>query len=161
MTATPQPALAHRRMRRRELLGLSADEVSWELGIATLSAERHKAGAKSGRPRVVQLNAEAQQLLKSLKVRDLQTGAFFPGARESFAWEERLRAAWNRIRRRAHLHDLKLHDLRHHFAVRARQAGAPLEVVRDLLGHSNIGMTERYAHVGKTELAHAVAQVKL
>jgi len=148
-------------MRRRELLGLSQDEVSWELGIATLPPSRHKAGWKSGKPRIVQFNAEAQRLLKSLKVRDLLTGEFFPGAREGFSWEERLRAGWVRVRDRAKLRDLQLRDLRHHFAVRVRQGGAPLETVRDLLGHSTVAMSERYAHVAATELSDAVAKVRL
>ncbi|RPH64007.1 MAG: hypothetical protein EHM78_27040, partial [Myxococcaceae bacterium] len=55
----------------------------------------------------------------------------------------------------------RIHDLRHSFAVQARLAGAPLEVVRDLLGHADIRMAERYAHVAEGELRQLVAKIGL
>ncbi len=54
--------------------------------------------------------------------------------------------------------DLHFHDLRHDFATRVRRGGHGLDVVQALLGHSSPAMTQRYAHIGRSELAAAVGQ---
>ena len=46
----------------------------------------------------------------------------------------------------AGISDLRFHDLRHTAATRMVQGGADLVTVRDILGHSNIKMTVKYAH---------------
>ena len=54
---------------------------------------------------------------------------------------------WRGFRRSIGLNDVRLHDLRHSFATEAVRRGIPLPVVSKLMGHSNIAMTMRYAHV--------------
>lgn len=56
-------------------------------------------------------------------------------------------AAFNRIADKAELPRLTVHQFRHTFAVRARQAGVPLEDIKDLLGHKEISTTQIYAHI--------------
>lgn len=46
----------------------------------------------------------------------------------------------------AKIFDLHFHDLRHTFATRLADAGVPLSVIAELLGHSDIRMTKRYSH---------------
>jgi site-specific recombinase XerD len=46
--------------------------------------------------------------------------------------------------------------LRHDFASRLVMAGIDLYRVKDLLGHSTIQVTEKYAHLSKGVLAEAV-----
>lgn len=48
---------------------------------------------------------------------------------------------------RAGIQPCGYHVLRHTFASHLVQRGVPLAVIRDLLGHSSIKMTERYAHL--------------
>ncbi|MEG0285976.1 MAG: site-specific integrase [Vagococcus sp.] len=55
--------------------------------------------------------------------------------------------ASDRIMKQAKLPKIKVHDGRHTNAVRLRQAGVPLEDIKDLLGHKDIEMTQMYAHV--------------
>ena len=54
---------------------------------------------------------------------------------------------------------MRLHDLRHTVASQAALNGVPLPVVARLLGHSNVSMTMRYAHVGDREIEAAAERV--
>ena len=68
---------------------------------------------------------------------------------------------WRNFRRDIGLDDVRLHDLRHSFATEAVRRGVPLPVVSKLLGHSNISMTMRYAHVCDTEAEKTAERVGL
>ena len=56
---------------------------------------------------------------------------------------------WYRVRARAGLEDVRLHDLRHSFASRALALGESLPMIGKLLGHSQIQTTARYAHLAR------------
>nr|WP_280637659.1 site-specific integrase [Methylomonas koyamae] len=55
--------------------------------------------------------------------------------------------------KRAGLEDCTLHTMRHTAATRLVQAGMPLYEVSNILGHSNILMTARYAHLAKADVS--------
>lgn len=55
-----------------------------------------------------------------------------------------LEGAWRRIRQRAGIPDVRIHDLRHTVGAYAGQAGANDFLVRDRLGHKTLAMTGRY-----------------
>ena len=50
-------------------------------------------------------------------------------------------------RRNAGISNFRFHDLRHTFATNQRLAGTDLNDLKDLLGHADLTMTMRYAHV--------------
>ena len=54
---------------------------------------------------------------------------------------------WQRIRERAELDDVRLHDLRHSYASRALALGEGLPMIGELLGHRKVETTARYAHL--------------
>jgi len=54
---------------------------------------------------------------------------------------------WNQVRQTARVTDVRVHDLRHTFASRLVMAGVLLAAVMELLGHTTIAMTMRYAHL--------------
>ena len=64
-----------------------------------------------------------------------------------------------RVATEAKIDDFHFHDLRHDFATRLRGAGVGLSTVKELLGHSTITLTERYAHVQSAELRGAIAAI--
>ena len=58
--------------------------------------------------------------------------------------------------RKAGLDDVTWHTFRHSFASRLTQAGADLVTVKELLGHSTISVTMRYAHTNRDAKTRAV-----
>ena len=117
-----------------------------------------------------------------LRIRDAKTGArmvpLTPAALEVLAGVKRVRgspwvfpagkpdrhlsqlmSAWRRVRERAEVEDVRIHDLRHSFASRALTVGLALPMIGRLLGHTDIGSTARYAHLSRDAEKIAVARV--
>ena len=69
--------------------------------------------------------------------------------------------AWHRIINKAQLPKIRIHDGRHTNAARLRQAGVPLEDIKDMLGHKNVKTTEIYAHVSAEVKERAVNKLEL
>ena len=67
-----------------------------------------------------------------------------------------LDAIWLRLRKRAKLKDVRIHDCRHSYASRALALGEGLSMIAALLGHAKVTTTARYAHLARdTEKASA------
>lgn len=60
---------------------------------------------------------------------------------------EGLKTGFRRAREAVGMDDFNFHDLRHSCASLLINMGTPLEVVRDILGHTSVKTTERYAHL--------------
>lgn len=58
-----------------------------------------------------------------------------------------LKRFWERMRVQAEIPDVLIHDLRHTFASLLVSGGASLEMIGRLLGHTQIGTTQCYAHL--------------
>ena len=109
--------------------------------------------SKSGKPRYVFLNAAAVDVLTSIP-RLPANPYVFPSpvtGRPSAS----LHFPWQRIRTKAGLEDVRLHDLRHSFASALVNDGKGLYAVQRLLGHANAKATQRYAHLARETLADA------
>ena len=115
------------------------------------------ADSKTG-PRTVLLNAPAREIV----VRRVQQGNghwVFPSVKDESRHQHTGLVHWYRFRREAGIEDVRLHDLRHTVASQAAMNGVPLPVVARLLGHSDVRMTMRYAHVGDREIEAAAERV--
>ncbi len=69
-----------------------------------------------------------------------------------------LHVPWRRIRDRANLPGVRIHDLRHTYASNAVCAGVPLQMVGRILGHSVLQTTLRYAHLADEPVQKAAAE---
>jgi site-specific recombinase XerD len=67
--------------------------------------------------------------------------------------------SWETILKLAQIKNFRWHDMRHHFASRLVMAGVDLNTVRELLGHSDLKMTIRYAHLCPNIKAEAVSRL--
>ena len=70
-----------------------------------------------------------------------------------------LQPFWQRVRARAGLKDVRIHDLRHTFASTAVASGQGLPMIGKLLGHTQVQTTARYAHLAADPIKTAADQV--
>jgi len=115
--------------------------------------------AKSNKTRYVPLNAEAVKVLKAWKPETTADAAYvFPGKSDGEPLIE-IKTAWSKLLTAATVASFRFHDTRHHFASRLVQNGVDLNTVRELLGHADIKMVLRYAHLSAEHKAAAVAKL--
>lgn len=134
-------------LRRGELTSLEWRDI--DLGRKMLTVRRER--AKSGKQRHIPLNAEAMSVLTQWRSQGRDQGRLFRVNDPKKAWEGVLEAAG--------IKDFRFHDLRHHFASKLVMAGVDLNTVRELLGHADLTMTLRYAHLAPEHLAAAVEKL--
>jgi len=136
--------------RLNEVMKLRWEHV--DLDQAVLRLPDSKTGAKA-----VQLGEAAVDTL-----RQAPRCAFNPhvivGAKPGKSLSD-LQPFWQRVRARAGLKDVRLHDLRHTFASVALASGQGLPMIGKLLGHSQVQTTARYAHLASDPVQAAADEV--
>lgn len=143
-------------LRRGELFSLRWRDVDIERALVTVQG----GDAKSGQTRHVPLNAEAAKVLKAWHPagdRGKGDAVVFPGADGGRLKD--IKAGWLALVRRSGVKDFRFHDCRHSFASRLVMRGVDLNTVRELLGHADLKMTLRYAHLAPEHKAAAVARL--
>jgi integrase len=124
--------------RLTEILTLKWEHVDVEQGVLRLP------DSKTGK-KLIYLNAAAIGLLRIMpRMRD--NPYVIAGGRPR-ARLINLQKPWRRIRAKAGLNDVRIHDLRHSYASVAAGAGLSLPMIGKLLGHTQAATTQRYAHL--------------
>jgi integrase len=143
-------------MRFGEILGLEWSDVDWERRLITVrqSLVRGVLGTpKNGKIRHIPMTQDLYQTLG--EIRGVH-GYIFPQPEGEWTHRVALNAI-HRICKRTGVRQICWHLLRHTFASHLAMEGVPIPVVQQLLGHSNITMTMRYAHLSPSKLNEAIA----
>jgi integrase len=136
--------------REQEVLALEWSSLDLESGRARL--QDTKTGL-SWRP----LGGAALQLL--LEMPRIQGSRFvFPGGKPTAPLTD-IKHVWHAVRDAAGLPDVRLHDLRHHFASAGAQRGISLAALGAVLGHREIATTKKYAHLGEDPTKRAADEI--
>jgi integrase len=143
-------------MRRGEIFQLRWENVDLNGKTLTVVAS----SAKSGKTRHIPLNDEALGAMIHWSNQTSANGLVFPSSVTGKEFNN-IKKAWKSLLTLAEVEDFRFHDLRHHFASKLVMGGVDLNTVRELLGHSSIDMTLRYAHLAPEHKANAVAVLNL
>ena len=136
--------------RRNEILSLRWEQVNFERGCLCLPET--KTGAKT-----ISLGAPALELLAGLpRIED--NPYVLPGALPGRHYVG-LGKAWRRLRAKADLPDVRLHDLRHSYASMGAGLNESLHVIGALLGHRDTATTQRYAHLSDNPVRAAADRI--
>lgn len=137
-------------LRRGELFQLRWINVNLSSKQITVTSTT----SKSKKARYVPLNIEALNTLKSWHEQTRNSEYVFPNKDGEPLTD--VKHSWASLLERAAIKSFRFHDMRHDFASQLVKKGVSLYVVKDLLGHSTIQVTERYAHLAPKQLEDAV-----
>jgi integrase len=133
-------------MRRGELLSIRWKDVDQTTRTIRILK------TKNGHPRTVPLTPKAVEILASLEKKDERVLPVTPNA---------VRLAWERLRKRAGIVDLRLHDLRHEAVSRFFEYGLTVPEVALISGHRDPRMLSRYTHLRPEKVAEKLAKATI
>jgi integrase len=138
-------------MRRSEILNLR-----W-LDVDLMHRQINLPQTKNGKGRTVYLNEMAINVFRLLAL-DAETEAAEPVFGLD-ATPEEVSMCFVRACRKAGISDFRFHDLRHTHATWLRQSGVQLDEIARQLGHSDLRMTTRYAHLSESQAREAISRL--
>lgn len=165
--------------RMGEAMALTWRDIDLERKTVCLHTTKKAARGRSAKPRFVPLNQALLEMLKAMAERrkadrEKPKGEPKPegesepeGERKEGKGSEspdrvftispyNLKRAFEKVCKHAGIGHCRFHDLRHTFASGLAMAGIPLNTIRELLGHTSLVMTLRYAHLCPNVKAEAV-----
>lgn len=135
--------------RLNEALRARWDQIDKETRVWRIPASN----SKSKRIRSVPLNDAALEVLSQLGTEG-HFDLLFINTRTKKPLVN-IHKVWGRLREKAGLEWLRIHDLRHSYASFLVNSGRTLYEVQQILGHSDAKVTERYAHLSSKTLQDA------
>ncbi len=141
--------------RLNEALTAKWAQIDRTQRVWRISAEH----SKSKRMRSVPLNDSALEVLEQLCTEGEFANLFVN--HQTGQPYTTIMKVWARLRQKAGLPDLRIHDLRHQFASFLVNSGRSLYEVQQILGHSDPSVTQRYAHLSTKALQEAANSASL
>src|SRR6266566_4550558 len=137
----------HSGMRLGEILNLRWHDLDFAAGFILVR------DSKNGESRQVPTDATLSALFRAYPHRP-STDLVFSSSSGGHIVD--VRTGFQNAGKRAGLIDLHFHDLRHTFASQFVMAGGDLYILKEILGHKSITMTQRYAHLSPTYKIKAI-----
>ncbi len=136
-------------MRKSEILNLKWEQADLRHGFILLDI------TKNGERREIPINETLRGILQGI-TRRLDIPYVFYNPITGKPYTKDLKRSFQTALKKAGIKDFKFHDLRHTFASHLVMAGVDLTTVKELLGHKDIKMTLRYAHLAPSHKVKAV-----
>ena len=134
-------------MRREEIHLLETGDIDFQ--ERTIRIRK----GKGGYPRMVPIAPPLYDVLKEYVTESKVTGRLFQ------VNAQRLSRIIKAVARAAGIEDFHGHSARHYFATQLNEAGVPLNVIKELLGHQDIATTAIYLDVRPTAMHQAVSKL--
>jgi integrase len=109
-----------------------------------------------GKPRTIHLNKPLMDLLSGLSSKDAGGYVFPSPKKEENSPITDINHTFRRVCKKAGIENLRFHDLRHTFASHLTIQNVPVKAVQELLGHSSLNVTMKYAHLADLHKEQAV-----
>jgi integrase len=150
----------HTGLRRTELFTLRREQIDFPNAFLILTTKT----TKNSHQRIVPLNAQALGALRDqiqwLRDQGIDSPWVFHNPATGKPLRPDVDTAWYTALRRAGITDFRFHDLRHTTASYLRMAGVDLQTIKEILGHQDIAMTQRYAHISQLYRLQAVRHLE-
>jgi integrase len=133
-------------MRKSEILSLKWGQIR--------NGQIYVTG-KGAKPRQIPINDDLKALFKEIRKREgLRSKHVFTYQGKPIA--DNVKNGFKSALKKADIVNFRFHDLRHTFASHFVMRGDDLKTLQEILGHSNIATTMRYAHLSKANKAKAI-----
>lgn len=138
-------------LRTKEILNLRWEKVSFQAMQMEFIV---KSNNPQGKKHTLPITSPIMEILQGQKPK--AKGYIFTYEGQKI---NKLRRSFKTACKNAGIEDFKFHDLRHTAATWMRRNGVPLDVVQEVLGHSDITTTKRYAHVEMDDKRNALEKL--
>lgn len=160
----PWLRFAHASGLRLEETLIRWSEINWKTGVIRVKG-------KGGRWMVTQITPTIRDILEPLKGHHKDWVFTFIANRADKELERArggrypltyagIQSEWRRLKERAGIKDLRIHDIRHDAATAIVRVTGNLKIAQKLLNHSSISTTARYAHVTGKDMVDAMELVE-
>ena len=136
----------HTGMRKGEILNLRWCMVDFRNGVVNVEK------SKSGKTRLIPMHRKVREILM-----DVERSGEYVFMKKGQPWKDVRKPFERAVRRGEIVPRCTFHDLRHTFATRLVESNVDLVTVKEILGHSSIVTTMRYAHPSPKHKKEAIA----
>ena len=140
--------------RRGSLFGLKWEDVDFNTKTISLPPLINKP-TKLQQFRVNKKVVETLTIWKNQSVDVSPDALVFPSPKTKDLFNN-IKRSWEGLLKAAKIENFRFHDLRHDFASQLVMKGVDLNTVRDLMGHADLKMTLKYAHLSPDNRQKAV-----
>jgi integrase len=139
-------------LRRGSLFGLLWTDIDFDNEVLIL----RPSNVKSKKKTILPMSAVTRETLLAWREQTSDEGLVFPSP-VTGAMLTNVKKAWAGVLKEANIENFRWHDMRHDFASRLVMSGVDLFRVQKLMGHSDISMTLRYAHLATSDLQKTIS----
>ncbi|MCX6132601.1 MAG: tyrosine-type recombinase/integrase [Ignavibacteriales bacterium] len=145
-------------MRRGELVNLCWEDLDFDRRSIRIR-NRCNFVVKGYKPRTIPMSADIYNIFMPLRK---PTGYVFSDKQQAPLSAHAISRRFKSLVRKCELPEqLHFHSLRHSYASWMLMANVPISVVKELLGHSSVAVTEIYGHLSNEYLRESVGKLQL